>query len=65
VAAVQLEAGSTVTEDDLRHHCLASLARYKVPERYAFVEEFDRNSMGKIVRRDLRKLFDTGLDPEE
>jgi O-succinylbenzoic acid--CoA ligase len=58
VAAVELEAGSAVTEDELREHCLASLARYKVPERFVFVDGFDRNSMGKIVRRDLRTLFD-------
>jgi acyl-CoA synthetase (AMP-forming)/AMP-acid ligase II len=64
VAAVQVEAGATVTEDDLRRHCLASLAKYKVPERFAFVDDFDRNSMGKIVRRDLRKLFDTVRDRE-
>ena len=57
VSVVQLEPGETVTKDDLRQHCLASLAKYKVPERFVFVDGFDRNSMGKIVRRDLRKLF--------
>jgi acyl-CoA synthetase (AMP-forming)/AMP-acid ligase II len=59
VAAVELEADAAVTEDELREHCLASLARYKVPERFVFVDGFDRNSMGKIVRRDLQSLFDT------
>jgi long-chain acyl-CoA synthetase len=58
VGVVQVESGRTVTEDELRQHCLASLARYKVPERFAFVKEFERNSMGKIVRRDLRMLFE-------
>jgi acyl-CoA synthetase (AMP-forming)/AMP-acid ligase II len=58
VAAVELEADAAVTEDQLREHCLASLARYKVPERFVFVEGFDRNSMGKIIRRDLQSLFD-------
>ena len=55
--AVQLRDGATVTEDELREHCLANLARYKVPERWLFVEGFPRNSMGKIQRRELLALF--------
>ena len=59
-AAVQLEAGQVVTEETLRAHCLAQLARYKVPERYVFVEGFSRNSMGKIDRSPLARLFAGG-----
>ena len=55
--AVQLREGATVTEDELREHCLANLAKYKVPERWLFVDAFPRNSMGKIQRRDLPGLF--------
>jgi long-chain acyl-CoA synthetase len=55
--AVQLRQGVTVTEDELREHCLANLAKYKVPERWLFVDGFPRNSMGKIQRRELPDLF--------
>jgi acyl-CoA synthetase (AMP-forming)/AMP-acid ligase II len=55
--AVQLRDGATVTEDELREHCLANLAKYKVPERWLFVDDFPRNTMGKIQRRDLPALF--------
>jgi len=59
--AVQLREGATVTEtaaeELLREHCLANLAKYKVPERWLFVDGFPRNSMGKIQRRDLPALF--------
>ena len=59
--AVQLRDGVTVTEtaaeELLRQHCLANLAKYKVPERWLFVDGFPRNSMGKIQRRDLPALF--------
>jgi long-chain acyl-CoA synthetase len=55
--AVQLRDGATVTEDELREHCLANLAKYKVPERWLFVDAFPRNSMGKIQRRELPDLF--------
>jgi long-chain acyl-CoA synthetase len=58
VAAVELVPGATLTADDLTKHCLANLAKYKVPERWVFVEGFPRNSMGKIQRRELRPLFD-------
>ena len=55
--AVQLRAGAAVSEDELREFCLANLAKYKVPERWLFVDGFPRNSMGKIQRRDLPALF--------
>ena len=58
-AVVQSEPSVTVTEPELREHCLAALARYKVPERFVFIERFERNAMGKIVRRHLQKLFDS------
>jgi O-succinylbenzoic acid--CoA ligase len=56
--AVQLRHGASVTEADLRAHCEANLAKYKIPERWLFVDDFPRNSMGKIQRRDLPALFD-------
>jgi acyl-CoA synthetase (AMP-forming)/AMP-acid ligase II len=57
VAAVQLAPGAAVTAEQLTAHCLANLAKYKVPERWVFVESFPRNSMNKIVRRELLPLF--------
>ncbi len=56
--AVQLVEGATIGEADLTTHCLANLAKYKVPERWLFVDGFPRNSMGKIQRRELPGLFD-------
>jgi acyl-CoA synthetase (AMP-forming)/AMP-acid ligase II len=58
VAAVQRAPGASLDADALTAHCLANLARYKVPERWVFVDGFPRNSMGKIQRRELRDLFD-------
>ena len=55
--AIQLRDGATADEDQLRAHCLANLAKYKVPERWLFVDGFPRNSMGKIQRRELPALF--------
>jgi fatty-acyl-CoA synthase len=43
-----------VSEDELREHCLRQLARFKVPRSFHVVEELPRNSMGKIVKSELR-----------
>jgi long-chain acyl-CoA synthetase len=40
----------------VRAHCLAHLAKYKVPERFVAVAKLPRNAMGKIVRAELPGL---------
>jgi acyl-CoA synthetase (AMP-forming)/AMP-acid ligase II len=57
-AAVQPEPGTEVTVDELTAACVARLARYKVPERWAVVDALPRNAMGKVIRRDLPALLD-------
>jgi long-chain acyl-CoA synthetase len=51
VAAVVVEGDQPLTAEELREHCSRSLARYKVPERYLFVDELPRNAMGKVIKR--------------
>ena len=58
VAAVELEPGARAEAEEIRTHCRSQLARYKVPERVAFVERFPRNAMNKILKRELRGLFE-------
>lgn len=58
VAAVVVAEGANITDDELRAHCRASLARYKVPEVFLFVDELPRNAMGKVVKRDVVPWFD-------
>ena len=43
-----------VSEDELREHCLRNLARFKVPKSFHVVDELPRNSMGKIVKSELK-----------
>ena len=57
VATVELLPGVVADEDELRDHCLANLAKYKVPERFVFVDAFPRNAMGKIIRKELPALL--------
>jgi len=53
MAVVETEGGAGLDEEAVRTHCLANLARYKVPERFVVVPQLPRNAMGKIVRTDL------------
>ncbi|HXQ43557.1 MAG TPA: AMP-binding protein [Acidimicrobiales bacterium] len=53
-AVVVLAAGSHVTADELRAHCAARLADYKVPRRIEFAGELPRNATGKILKEKLR-----------
>jgi long-chain acyl-CoA synthetase len=56
VAVVEVEGGAALDEEAVRAHCLAHLAKYKVPERFVAVAKLPRNAMGKIVRAELPGL---------
>ena len=58
VAAVTLAPDATASPESLRERCLTQLARYKVPDRIAIVEEMPRNAMSKIVKRRLLPIFE-------
>ncbi len=52
-AVVALKPGEDASEDDLKAHVKAHLARYKVPREIDFVEELPRNATGKVLKREL------------
>ena len=54
-AVVQLKPGSTATTEDLRTHCSARLANFKVPEYIELRDEpLPRNPAGKVLKNLLR-----------
>ena len=53
-AVVVLREPGLASADDLRGHCAAELAGYKVPKRIEFADELPRTASGKLVRRELR-----------
>jgi acyl-CoA synthetase (AMP-forming)/AMP-acid ligase II len=52
-AFVVLESGRDSSEDELKDHVKANLARYKVPREIVFLEELPRNATGKVLKREL------------
>ena len=53
-ACVVAAPGASVPEEALREHCALSLARYEVPSHWFFLDALPKNTMGKILKRDLR-----------
>jgi acyl-CoA synthetase (AMP-forming)/AMP-acid ligase II len=56
VAAVVLHDGRAVSETELIEFARQRLASFKKPERVVFMTELPRNALGKVLRRELRKL---------
>jgi long-chain acyl-CoA synthetase len=55
-AFVVRRADSTLAEQELDALCLQSIARFKRPKHYLFVEELPKNSTGKVLKTELRKI---------
>lgn len=53
-AFVVLKANSLLSTDDIIQYCKQNLASYKCPESIYFTDELPRNSMGKVLKRELR-----------
>jgi malonyl-CoA/methylmalonyl-CoA synthetase len=56
-AAVVARLGAVLSEEALIDSVKSRLARYKVPKRILLVDELPRNTMGKVQKNALRKIF--------
>lgn len=57
--AFVVRGDDSVSEDGLVSWCRERLTPYRVPVRIVFVEQLPRNSVGKVVKRDLAALAGT------
>ncbi|GAA4453599.1 AMP-binding protein [Novipirellula rosea] len=55
LAWVKLKAGHDVSEAELREFCLGSMARFKVPHYWKFVNQFPTTVTGKIQKFKIRE----------
>jgi long-chain acyl-CoA synthetase len=60
-AVVVARPGWDLDADTLRRHCLPSMAAYKVPRRWAFIDELPRNPAGKVLKQALQARFAGGI----
>ena len=56
-ALVALRPGASLGPAELQAFCRTRLAPYKVPKRIRFVESLPRNAAGKLVRAQLREMW--------
>jgi fatty-acyl-CoA synthase len=57
LAAVVLREGATATGDELREFLAPNFAKWWLPERFEFVTEIPKTSVGKFKKTELRDMF--------
>jgi long-chain acyl-CoA synthetase len=53
-AYVVPKPGVTLSVEQVREHCKATLTHYKVPKQVKFVTELPKTPIGKILRKELK-----------
>ena len=54
VLAFVVKKDESLSEEELHEYCLQKIAKYKVPQKFEFLEELPKNTTGKILRRSLK-----------
>ena len=57
VAAVVNRPDSHIKPEDIRAHCKNHLHDWKCPKEVAFVKALPRNTMGKVLKEEVKKFF--------
>jgi acyl-CoA synthetase (AMP-forming)/AMP-acid ligase II len=51
-----LNPGETAEEVEIIEYCVTRLKRFKSPKRVTFLETLPKNLVGKILKKELRKM---------
>jgi len=57
-ACIILKDSCTMTAEEVKEYLRERIAKYKIPEFVDFMNEFPRNSTGKILKHELKKKFE-------
>jgi fatty-acyl-CoA synthase len=60
LATVVLREGATVTVDELRGFLAERVARWQLPERWAFIDTVPKTSVGKFDKKVIRARYADG-----
>ena len=58
LACVVLEEGSSASAEDLREHLASRVAKWWLPDEYAFIDEVPKTATGKFDKKVLRQRLD-------
>lgn len=62
LAVVVVAEGAELADETILARCRESVAGYKQPRRIEMVEQLPRNTLGKLLRRELRARYWNGFD---
>ncbi len=57
LAVLALKPGAELDRSTVVEHCVGRLAKFKIPNDIAIVDELPRNATGKVLKRELRTQF--------
>jgi fatty-acyl-CoA synthase len=60
LATVVLRDGASVTVEELRDYLASQVARWQLPERWAFIETVPKTSVGKFDKKTVRAQYADG-----
>lgn len=60
VVLVAVKNDPSLTEQELIEYCRSIMASYKKPSRVIFATALPKSNVGKILRREVRAMFDNG-----
>ncbi len=60
LACVVLDEGASATPEELRTFLAARVARFSLPDEFAFIAEVPKTSVGKFDKKALRRLLEEG-----
>jgi acyl-CoA synthetase (AMP-forming)/AMP-acid ligase II len=61
-AVVVLKPGMKASQSDIIEFCKENIASYKKPRSVEFVDSIPKNAYGKILKRELRERYWTGME---
>jgi fatty-acyl-CoA synthase len=61
LAAVVVKSDAAVTADELRKHLCDNVARFWLPERWTFIDEVPKTSVGKFDKKLIRSQYADGV----
>jgi fatty-acyl-CoA synthase len=63
MAWLQLRAGMTASEEEIRNYCRGQIAHYKIPRYVWFVSEFPTTVTGKLQKFRMQEMAREKMNP--